>query len=198
MLDQNNTGSNITMKLCFNFLTFFFLYMAFITASFSQSFEQNANGSFLRWKIESNKSQLKVMKKQNKVILQSLDPDFFENFSEEISKTERVAKYHKNFAFSKPSVPGAPYKLEITLNNSSIELFSFYKADENSYMLDFWINQDSIATKNAARGIVPKLAKLEVAKKQIKKTKKTKSAQISKAFAPENNKINYISTVVFS
>jgi hypothetical protein len=132
------------------------------------------------------------MKKQNKVILQSLDPDFFESFSEEISKAQRVEKYHKNFKFSKPSVPGAPYKLEITLNNSSIELFSFYKSDESSYMLDFWINQDSIATKNAARGIVPKLAKLEVSKKEIKKSSKTNSAKISKAFAPANNKINYI------
>lgn len=180
------------MKLCFKLLTFFSLLIANTTAVFSQSIEQNGQASFLRWKINSAKSQIKVSKDRNKVTIQSLDPDFFESFAGNITKLKRDARYHKTFKFNKPDTPGAPYKLDITLNDSSIELFSFYKNDEKAYMLDFWVNQDVVATKKASLAATPKLAKLENAPSKKKVVKKMPSAKVSKVFAPANNKINYI------
>lgn len=191
MLDQFNvTGSLYLMKSVIKILTFI-LSISISSNIFADVLKQDLLKTHLRWNIKAAKEQIKVSKSLSTVTIQSLDPEFFEQFSADIAKNEKQLGYHTNFRFSKPSVPGAPYKLDITLKDRSIELFSFYKSDESKYVLDFWINKDIVDTKSAAVAARPakvKVAKLNsTPKKKIKKKKKTAKLTVAKAFSPKNS-----------
>ncbi|MAX66080.1 MAG: tetratricopeptide repeat protein [Bacteriovoracaceae bacterium] len=174
------------MKLCFNFLTFFLLCTAFASNLFAQSLVQKSEKSYLRWTISSLKEQLKINKSQNKVILQSIDAEFFEKLSEDIAKISRKKDYHSSFRFFEPKVPGDAYKLEVVLKDNSIELFNFYKSDQQAYILDFWVNQDVVAVKEAAVQAPPKVAKLNTPPTKTKtkpRAKKKTSDKVEKVLA---------------
>lgn len=154
--------------------------------------DQQEQKSHLRWKIKSQKQQVNISKSVNKVIIQTLDPDFFLKFSEAITKVKRNNDYHSNYKFSKPATVGAPYKFEVNLKDNSIELFSFYKQDTKEYIMDFWINKDIVQTKNAsinaAQAGKVKLAKRNIPKKKTATKQRKKKAKVAKALAPKKNR----------
>jgi len=155
---------------------------------------QENQKTHLRWKITSNKEQINILKKGTNVVIQSLDPDFFEQFSADITKANKETNYIENYKFTEPSVPGNPYKLEISLKDQSVELFSFYENKTSSYVLDFWINQDIVDTKKAAidsKSRIVKIAPLN--KSKPKKVEKKTSVEVQKALSPNNmNRINVV------
>ena len=181
------------MKSFFKTLTFIFL-VTFITESvLAGVLVQDIQKSFLRWKIQGKKEQLTISKVGSKVIIQSLDPDFFVLLSGDISKLTKDKKYHKDFKFISPKDPASAYKVEINLSSSSVELFNFYKKDVSGYVLDFWVNQDFVTTKKSSMSVRSK--KLKVAKLNSKKRKKErrKSNKVEQVFAVKNNaKFNII------
>ncbi|MAZ49923.1 MAG: hypothetical protein CME65_15280 [Halobacteriovoraceae bacterium] len=170
------------VKSVFKILTFFTLLALCIGQAFPVVTQLDEK-THLRWKIKSAKEQIKISKSRNKVIIQTLDPDFFLRFSGEIAKINKQNNYHQTFNFVEPKQPGAPYKLEITLKDSSVELFNFYKQDSNEFILDFWINKDMIQTKAASVDAVPKQIKL--AKKAAPPKPKVKKKTVAKALAPK-------------
>ncbi len=162
--------------------------------SSAQSIEQSVGNSFLRWKISASKNSIKIKKEGNDLIIQSLDADFFNRFSGEVAKLNLNNNYHSKLKFNAPKMAGGTYSMDVELKDESIELFSFYKNDENSYILDFWVNQDTVATKNAAAATPKiKLAKLNSTKKAPKKIIKKKPVTVAKAFTPKNNKRDLVS-----
>lgn len=168
-------------------------FLTFILLSIGHAFPvavQDQQPSHLRWKIKAEKQQVKISKKSNKVFIQSLDPEFFEKFTESVVKFPKQSNYIIDKKFTEPSTVGSPYKLEITLKDESIELFNFYKQENNQYILDFWINQDMIQTKKAAvkeNKNKLKLAKLNKPKpKKVIKRKTPKTA--AKVLTPKNNR----------
>ena len=176
------------MKLEFKLLTFFFLIIAISGKSFAQSVVQKTNKSFLRWSISAQKQDLKIKKQNKSVIIQSLNPEFFEAFSANITRLKRNTNYHSDFKFTAPKVPGSPYSLEIPLKDDTIELFSFYKQDEGKYIFDFWVNQDLVSTKAASKKVLPKIAKLNT-KKLVPKKKEKKEPTVSFGPSKKQNKI---------
>lgn len=145
----------------------------------------------LRWKISAKKEIVQIKKKGLSVTFRSLDPEFFEKFSKDITKIKKDKSYHTAFTFTQPKLPGNPYTLRIDLKDDSIELFTFYKQTNSEYVLDFWINKDIISARKSAIEIKPKLAKKSV-KRKIKKVavikkKTTVSSALSK---PKFNVIN--------
>lgn len=183
------------MKYCFKFLTFFLTIFLFTGTVFAQLVEQTSQKSHLRWTIKAEKELVKVSKRSSTVTIQSLDPDFFERFSADIAKLKRNNDYHAKFNFKAPKLPGNPYKLDITLKDNSIELFSFFKAKSGGYILDFWINEDVVATKKASVAGAPKVVKVAKlnSKPTVKKKVKKKSDKVSDVFNNKrNNKFNII------
>ncbi|MFT6632314.1 MAG: hypothetical protein ACJAS4_002277 [Bacteriovoracaceae bacterium] len=181
------------MKYCFKFLTFFLITFAFTGTVFAQLVNQSSQKSHLRWTIKADKELVRVSKKASTVTIQSLDPDFFERFSADITKLKKNNEYHTNFDFKAPKIPGNPYRLNITLKDNSIELFSFYKREEGGYILDFWINQDIVGTKESSVASTPKVVKVaKLNKKKILKKKKL-SNKVADVFNNKNtNKFNII------
>jgi hypothetical protein len=164
------------MKSSFKELTFIFALIIVSQNLFAAIISQESLKTHLRWNIKAQKEQIKINKKGNRISLQSLDPDFFQSFSAEVSKLNDSPGYLKKLKFTEPSVPGTPYKLDIDLKDNSIELFTFYKQETKQYILDFWINQDVVATKKAS--IKKKTRKVKVAK--LNKSKKLKVKKIKK------------------
>ncbi len=155
---------------------------------FAELLIQSNQKTHLRWKIKSEKEQVKITKKSQKVIVQSLDPDFFEAFSAEVVKLKKNQNYHGKYKFISPTIPGNPFRLEIDLADKSIELFSFFKKDEGGHILDFWINTDMVSTKEASVSKLPK--KMKVAKLNIKKKKRKAIKRGKKAATLLNVKKN--------
>jgi tetratricopeptide (TPR) repeat protein len=183
----------LQMKYCFKFLTFFLITFGITGSVFAQLVDQTSQKSHLRWKIKATKELVRVSKKASTVTIQSLDPDFFERFSADVAKLKKNNNYHAKYIFTAPKVPGSPYKLNITLKDDSIELFSFYKREQGGYILDFWINQDVVATKESSLASTPKIVKVaKLNRKKIVKKKKP-SNKVSDVFGNKNNnKFNII------
>jgi hypothetical protein len=175
------------MKSLFKKLTFIFALSIVSQNLFADIISQDSLKTHLRWKIKAQKEQIKISKKGNRISLQSLDPDFFKSFTGEVAKLSSSPDYLKKLNFSAPSVPGTPYKLDIDLKDNSIELFSFYKQESKQYILDFWINQDVIATKKASikkKNKVVKVAKL-VRSKKVNKVKISLKEDVSVSLKPK-------------
>lgn len=175
------TGS-FSVKSVFKILTFFTISLLISGQAFPVV-SQADQKTHLRWTIDSQKEQIKISKSGTTVTIQTLDPDFFLKLSEEVTKLNKVTNYHANFNYVQPARAGAPYKLEISLKDPSVELFNFYKQDSNQFILDFWINKDMVQTKSAS--VNPTPAKIKVAKKVTPKVVKKQKAE--KVLAPKKN-----------
>lgn len=181
------------VKSFFKILTFILPLIICSPNIFAAVIEQDNLKTHVRWRINVKKEQMNISKKGSKVVFKSLDPEFFEKFSGGIAKLSKNNSYHKQFMFKPAQNPGEPNQLEVYLADDSVELFSFYKQDQSQYILDYWINQDVIATKKAAvtaRPKVVKVAKLtkkkpvkrKVTRKKAKSVEKTLSSSKSDKF----------------
>ena len=164
-------------KSVFKILTFIALQIVVSLPVFADVLNQTELKTHLRWTINVQKEQVQINKKGLKVEFRSLDPEFFEQFSTDITKLPKNKNYHTNFKFFAPEQPGNPYILTVDLKDDSVELFSFYKDDNSQYVLDYWINKDIVATKNASIAAKPKVVSI-VKKKTPKKIKKLSTQKL--------------------
>ncbi len=156
---------------------------------FADVLSQEKLKTHVRWKLKVKKEQVQIRKSGTKVLFSSLDPEFFEEFAANVVQIDKDKSYHKDFKFKRAENPGDVFEMEIDLKDDSIELFSFYKPDQGQYILDFWINQDVIATKKSAIASQPKVlkvAKNTPAKKVKKKVVKKKPVKVEKALTKAN------------
>lgn len=179
-------------KVSINFLTLLLFFVGIISAH-ATVLDQNQFKTHLRWKISSSKKQILIKKEDNKIIIQTLDKELFKNLVSDLEKTTKKKQYIKDYKYDlEDKFASKPAVLEVELANDSIELFSFYKDQGKSYVLDFWENQDTVATKKAAlvkKPEVLKLAKPTPKKKIVKKKKTVKKigavAKVNDAINPE-------------
>lgn len=167
------------MKSLFKLLTFIISLMLWSQVVYSQSLVQDSKKTFLRWDLSSKKEQVKIEKRGSKVLIQTLDSEFFEKFSENIAKLKKDTTYHAEYKFKEATNSGSPFQFEIDLSNSAIELFSFYKEETQSYVLDFWINQDLINSKVSSAS-TPKKENLKLAKLPQKRNRKVPTVNAGK------------------
>lgn len=188
------------MKSCIKTLTFI-VFMTLLSGKLfsltafsatSNFINQSDRKTHLRWNIPAKKGQLKISKDTRNVILETLDPVYFESLSNQISKLKVNKNYHAKFKIIPAKVVGGLNKIEITLKDNSIELFNFYKKESEQYIVDYWINQDVIKTKKAAVKAEIKVAKLTKRKTQKVKKKAVKKTVASAAGIKNNDKLNYI------
>ncbi len=133
----------------FKTLTFVFLSLS-IFCSYAQEVSEEKLSTHLRWKIGSFRNQVIVNKKENEVVLETLDINFFNKMALSIGNIETSKEYFKEIKFSKDGYPKVPAKIKIQLASKGVELFTYHK-DKNQ-ILDFWINEDFVKSQRASIG----------------------------------------------
>jgi hypothetical protein len=137
-----------------------------------------------RIELNVNKSQLKHSKEGDKLVLQTLDLDLYNQVVGELAKLKAPKDYINKIDYSIDGYPAKPARIEITLGTKDIELFNFYEASTKKLIFDFWKDnkgatlQERISQVDAKKK-APKLKK--VAKKVVAKVSKLPKA------APINN-----------
>lgn len=157
-------------RILFKILTFNLLIAANFSNVWSQTVTQNELKTHLRWTFKTAKEQITINKPTNKLVIETLNEDLFQKMVEDLSKFDKKPDYITDVSFDKNDFPTKPASISIDLRDNSIELFSFYKEDEQKYVMDFWINKDVITSQKAA-----------LVKKKVTPKKETKQIVINKS-----------------
>lgn len=175
-------------KTIFKLLTFTALVVTSLEG-FAQYIEQTENNDFFRVAIHSEApEQLIVRKKGNIVEIKTLDVALFEKIAEEFKKSAVNKKYFSDVKAIEPNSESNVPAIQITLAQNSVELFSFYKDREKKKVIDFWIDADSLESKEAA--VSPVIPKAPVVKKAAVKpaAKKVEIAKVERIEVPVEEK----------
>lgn len=152
------TGCFVKMcpvKKFFKFLTIFFAALFILeNISFAQALlDQEKATTYLRWNFFTGRDQLQFNKKGNKVVIKTLNNDLFNNLKAELSSLKIDPSYIKGVAYkeadSDPSSANA-LAIEIELKNENVEMFSFYRERDKKYVVDFWMDGDTVSLNKAA------------------------------------------------
>ena len=150
------TGCFVKMcpvKKFIKFLTIFFiLFVSLENISGAQSIlDQEKASTYLRWNLFTGRDQLQFDKKGNKVTIRTLNPGVYASIKGELSQLKADATYIKNVNFlDQDPLLANVSTIEVELVNDNVEMFSFYRERDKKYVLDFWVDGDSVNLKKAA------------------------------------------------
>ena len=150
------TGCFVKMcpvKKFINFLTIFFImFISLENFSDAQSIlDQEKASTYLRWNLFTGRDQLQFDKKGNKVTIRTLNSGVYASIKGELSQLKTDATYIKNVSyFDQDPVLANVSTIEVELVNDNVEMFSFYRERDKKYVLDFWVDGDSVSLKKAA------------------------------------------------
>ena len=168
----------------FKNLTFILLLWG-ISFSYAQTLTQEEFKTHLRWVLKSPKEQITIKKINNKITLETLNEDLYQTMVGDIAKLSKSTSYMKSFEYSNENYPAEPAKVVVELTDDSVELFSFFKEDQQKYVMDFWINKDRVASKKAAVAKVSKPVTKASTVKEVRKNKPIKNVLVQ---AKQSNK----------
>ena len=126
------------------------LTLFWVLPAFSDVFNQESFKTHLRWNLMLPKEQVTISKKDNVVTIETLNLPLFEQIAGEMTKMKRAQGYVENVAFSQEGFPAQPAKAVVTLKDASVELFSFYRDVDRKWIMDFWVNADSLPSRAAS------------------------------------------------
>lgn len=133
----------------------------------------------LRWNMQVPRDQVYVVKKDQMLLIESVNLELFDQLTADLLKIKKANQYIESIKYSKENFPATPATISVQLKDPSVELFSFYREADRKYILDFWINTDLVSEKTAAlkKSLeplpdVPKLQKKPASKKIIAEVKK--------------------------
>jgi TolA-binding protein len=135
---------NLFIKLM-NFLT----SVAFISLLITQiayaenHLEQEKTSTYLRWHLFTGRDQLQFSKKGAIVSIKTINDDLYKTMKEEASNLKIEDLYIKKISFTDRTI-------DIELKNDSVEMFSFYRERDKKYVVDFWIDGDTVTLSKAA------------------------------------------------
>lgn len=122
-----------------NFLTFTYALVAlFSICTHANILSHQSFKTHLRWKIFVPKDQILITKYPTYVKIETLNPDIFDQLEKEVRTLDQKTKYISDIRAVKNNFPRKSAKLIVNLRNADIELFSFYKQKDATYILDFW------------------------------------------------------------
>jgi TolA-binding protein len=203
------TGCFVKMcpvKKFFKFLTIFFVSIFILeNFSFAQAVvDQEKATTYLRWNFFTGRDQLQFNKKGNKVVIRTLNTELYNNLKAELLSLKIDPSYIKGVSYKESDADSASANalaIEIELKNDSVEMFSFYRERDKKYVVDFWMDGDTVSLNKAAVkkpmndestsaeevvqapapvpvvAVAPK-AKIKKAKAAIKKDSKEASAEV--------------------
>lgn len=163
---------------------FTFLFIAFLSNASAKIVQTESNEGFFRTKLYAQKELLKVSKLGNKVTLNTLNNEVYEELLKDLKKLENN-KFISKVTNVAPKEGNNLFTLEIILKKD-VEVFSFYKNRDKAYYVDFWKEDKPVsnklsaikAPKKAAVKTNPKLVKRERTPKKVVRVKVVKKAPV--------------------
>ncbi len=152
------TGCFVKMcpvKKFFNFLTIFFASLfLLVNISFAETLvNQEKASTYLRWNFFTGRDQLQFNKKGNKVVIRTLSGDLYNNLKAELLSLKIDPSYIKGVSYKESDSDSASSNamaIEIELKSDSVEMFSFYRERDKKYVVDFWMDGDTVTLNKAA------------------------------------------------
>lgn len=152
------TGCFVKMcpvKKLFKFLTIFFISLFVLeNISFAQALiDQEKASTYLRWNFFTGRDQLQFNKKGNKVVIKTLNSDLYKNLKDELTALKIDSAYIVGVSYkesdSEANTANA-MAIEVELKNDNVEMFSFYRERDKKYVVDFWVDGDTVSLNKAA------------------------------------------------
>ncbi|MEI8348307.1 MAG: hypothetical protein WCG27_12630, partial [Pseudomonadota bacterium] len=140
------------MRRAIKFLTLAIGLLALSGGVLAGLISQEKFKTHLRWNIFVPKDHLAINKKGIKVLINTLDHELFQKISLDFNTLSPEKEYFTKIAITKgdPASNNNVSSVEISLTNENVELFSFYRDIDKKYVLDFWVEGDSVQTTNSA------------------------------------------------
>ncbi len=113
-----------------------------VTSALADLINQEDLKTHLRWNLIVPRDQFYIVKRDQTLFIETVNLELFEALSGEIGRLKGNGQYIKEIKFSKENFPAKPASIIVTLKDSAVELFSFYRDADKKYILDFWINTD--------------------------------------------------------
>ncbi len=188
MLLTNETGSFISMKRkSNNFLTLLItslVLLCTIPEVFSQVLSQEKAKTHLRWNIFTDKENLVIEKRGNRLLLKTLNTTFFNEIASKVKSLPKEKYYLKSVVVNVPGSKNNVSTIEVTMADN-VEVFSFFRDRDKKHVFDFWKEEDDklLPTdgQTKTKVVLSKETKKEKkAKRALKKKKEQKAAAVKK------------------
>ncbi|MFA6238979.1 MAG: tetratricopeptide repeat protein [Bacteriovorax sp.] len=143
------------VKKFFKFLTIFFISLFVLeNISFAEGLiDQEKASTYLRWNFFTGRDQLQFNKLGNKVVIKTLNNDLYRNLKDELTAIKIDSSYINGVQFKESDTEANSANamaIEIELKNDNVEMFSFYRERDKKYVVDFWIDGDTVSLNKAA------------------------------------------------
>lgn len=133
----------------------FSVCLAQVSPALADVFSQESFKTHLRWNLQLPKEQVTIQRKGDTLTIETLNLPLFEQIAGDMAKMQRSPGYIKSVSYSQEGFPSTPASVTVTLNDSGVELFSFYRDGEKKWIMDFWQSAD----KATAPMVAPVLSK---------------------------------------
>jgi len=112
------------------------------------SFQQEKTDRYLRWIIPLKKEKITVLKDGNQVVVETLDRNVYEQLLQEFKKRNLEKDYFKSLdeGHSNSAAQTGVYHFSLKFNNEYVEMFQFRREEDQSLVVDFWLNEESKAS----------------------------------------------------
>ncbi len=142
---------NLFARLSGFFMAIFILFfLSLDTAKAENHIEQEKTSTYLRWNLFSGRDQLQFTKKGLIVSIKTLNESLYKTLKEEAQTLKIDDSYINKISFIENDMNKNVQSIEVELKNDSVEMFSFYREREKKYVIDFWIDGDSVSLAKAA------------------------------------------------
>ncbi len=119
----------------------------FTVETFAQAMKQVSSNSHLRWNISAQKDHISLRKKGNHLYIKTLNNKLFESLKKNFSALNLNKTYVSKVSFKEPDAQNNVPSIDVELTSSNVEHFTFYRDREKLYIVDFWLDEDSVAAK---------------------------------------------------
>jgi outer membrane protein assembly factor BamD (BamD/ComL family) len=175
------------MNLLPKILTALALTISVFQTTLADSFNQETFKTHLRWNIVAPRDQVFITKKDQTLVIETLNLQLFEKLAHDFGRINADQIYVTDIKYSQENFPTKPASITVSLKDQSIELFSFYRDVDRKYILDFWINKDLVTERTAALSKplpLPEVKKVPVRKAVIAQEKKVLPPRIESKILP--------------
>jgi outer membrane protein assembly factor BamD (BamD/ComL family) len=200
---MNETGCFMKVRTsAFKLLTFVCLVVVSSYQIFAVTLKQDLNSTHLRWNIYTEKPNLIVEKRGDRVVLKTLNNDFYKQLEKDLRSVKAKNKYIRAIKSLPENNNTNVFSIEVKLASSDVEVFNFFREREKKHVLDFWNeNSDESSLKEMSKKDLNKLInKTKIAstaksgsKKTIRKVLKTKksSKKVKEVISSNNEDLHY-------
>lgn len=145
--DRKSSRMNRLSALIFSVLV---ASVSLSTSVLADVINQESLKTHLRWNLVVPRDQFYIVKRGQTLFIETVNLELYESLSRDLAKLRGYGQYVDKIHYSKEDFPAKPATVAVTLKDSSVELFSFYRDADKKYILDFWINEDLLPEKKTA------------------------------------------------